>query len=319
MAQYDSMLLFAKPGGTYGAAPTFAATDALIASGIEITPLQGDLVERVQADGEAGRVASPVMARKNAALKFNLELAGSGTAGVLPAWSPLVEACGAVFSTVTGVSNTASEASLNGSLAFADFRVLMAGRDYRCHGARGNLVLTLTAGELPTMEATMQGLFTQPVTQAMISPTYSASQARSVIVDAQNTPTVQIGPSGSLISRCITSFTLDFGVTVTYFSDAGCTSPEIRITSRQPTTSITYRETTLEDFNVFNFSASDNPPIHQFKIVHGPAGSRSTIEIPRLTYGQPSHESVEGVLYTSVPLQPQRVAGNPSFFTWKLD
>jgi hypothetical protein len=93
----------------------------------------------------------------------------------------------------------------------------------------------------------------------------------------------------------------------------------VRITARQPTATITYRETTLEEFNVFDFSTNQTPPVHGFKIVHGPAGARVTIEIPKLTYGQPSHEDREGVLYTTVELYPERVAGNPSFFSCKAD
>jgi hypothetical protein len=318
MAQFNSMQAFVRAGGTYGATPTFAASDALICSAIEITPLEGDVLERAQADGESGRVASRAMVRLRSSATLTFELAGSGVAGTRPKWAALAEACGGTWADVATVSNTLTEASLNSTLGFADIRVLMAERDYRSHGARGNMVITLPSGELPTAQATMQGLYTTPVTQAMISPTYS-NQARSVVVDSTNTPTVQIGPTGSLISRCISNFSLDFGCTTAYFNEAGCTSPEVRITARQPTATITYRETTLEEFNVFNFSASQAPPVHGFKIVHGPAGARITIEIPKLTYGQPSHEDREGVLYTTVELYPERAAGNPSFFSCKVD
>jgi len=318
MAQFNSMQAFVRAGGTYGATPTFAASDALICSAIEITPLEGDVLERAQADGESGRVASLAMVRLRSSATLTFELAGSGVAGTRPKWAALAEACGGTWADVATVSNTLTEASLNSTLGFADIRVLMAERDYRSHGARGNMVITLPSGELPTAQATMQGLYTTPVTQAMISPTYS-NQARSVVVDSTNTPTVQIGPTGSLISRCISNFSLDFGCTTAYFNEAGCTSPEVRITARQPTATITYRETTLEEFNVFNFSASQAPPVHGFKIVHGPAGARITIEIPKLTYGQPSHEDREGVLYTTVELYPERAAGNPSFFSCKVD
>lgn len=318
MPQFNSMQPFVKAGGTYGATPTFSASDALICSAVEITPLEGDILERPQVDGESGRVASSTMVRKRSSLSLTFELAGSGTAGTRPKWAPIAEACGGTWADVATVSNTLTEASLNSALGFADFRVLMAGRDYRCHGARGNMVLNLTSGELPTAQATMMGLYTSPVTQAMITPTYG-NQSRSVVVDALNTPTVQIGPNGSLISRCISSFSLDFGCTVTYFNDAGCTSPNVQITARQPTATITYRETTLEEYNVFNFSANETPPIHEFKIVHGPAGARQTIEIPKLTYGQPSHEDRDGILFTTVEMILQRPAGNPSFFSWKQD
>jgi len=318
MAQFDSMLAFVKAGGTYGATPTFAASDALICSAIEITPLEGDLLDRPQADGESGPVASSVMARKRSSATLTFELAGSGVAGTRPKWAALAEACGGTWADVATVSNTLTEASLNSPLGFADLRVLMAGRDYRSHGSRGNMVITLASGELPTAQATMLGLYTTPVTQAMISPTYS-NQARSVVVDAANTPTVQIGPTGSPISRCISNFSLDFGCNVVYFNDPGGGSAEVLITSRRPTASITYRETTLEEFNVFNFSASENPPIHEFKIVHGPAGARQTITIPKLTYGQPSHSSRDGILHTTVDMILQRPPGNPSFFSWKQD
>jgi hypothetical protein len=318
MPQFDSMVSFVKTGGTYGATPTFAATDALACSAVAITPLEADIVEFTQVDGESGRVASPVMAKKRSSLSLTFHLAGSGTAGTRPRWAPVAEACGGTWADVLTTSNTLSEASLNGSLGFADFRVLMAGRNYRCHGARGNMVLTLTSGELPTAQATMQGLFTSPVTQALVSPTYS-NQARARIVDSSNTPTVQIGPNGAPIARCISTFSLDFGCTVTYFNQGGCTSPEVRITARQPTATITYEETSLEDFNVFDFAADQSPPIHEFTIVHGPVGARQTITIPKLTYGQPSHESVEGVLYTTVELYLQRAPGSTGFFTWKQD
>jgi hypothetical protein len=319
MAQFDSMLALVKAGGTYGAVPTFAAGDALICSAIEITPLEGDILERTQADGESGRVASRAMVRQRSSATLTFEAAGSGVAGTRPKWSALAEACGGTWADVATVSNTLTEASLNSSLGFADIRILRGGfADYRSHGARGNMVITLPSGELPTIQATMMGLYTTPVAQALITPTYS-NQARSVVVDSVNTPTVQIGPTGTPISRCISNFSLDFGCSTTYYNEAGCTSPEVRITARQPTATITFRETSLADFNIFDFSANQSPPIHGFKIVHGPAGARMTIEIPKLTYGQPSHENRDGLLYTTVELYPERVAGNPSFFSCKAD
>lgn len=316
MAQINSQILLMKAGITYGTTPTFTAADALKVFDLDCKELVADMAPRNFADGEAGQTGGSAFTRPRSELVFSFEAAGSGTAGTKPAWLPVIEACGFLTTTVVGVSNTISPASLNSTLAFADFKCKHAGADYFSYGARGSWELSMTSGEVPRVTCNSQGIYTAPVQAAMSAPTYS-NQALGVVVDASNTPTVEIGSLETPIARCISAFTLNAGSTATYFNEAGCTSPEIRITDRQPTATIAYRETTFTDFNVHE--AIQNRTPHALRIIHGPVGARSTIILPKVRFNTAEKTDRDGVLYRTCELEIDRTAGTNDWMTWKLD
>ena len=86
--------ILAKIEGTYGvdAVPTGAA-NAINTRDVEFTPMELEYADRDIARVYMGHQEQLVVTAR-ARLNYNVEIAGSGTAGVAPAWGPLARACG---------------------------------------------------------------------------------------------------------------------------------------------------------------------------------------------------------------------------------
>ena len=86
--------ILAKIETTYGtdAVPTGAA-NAIVMRNVNFTPLEPEYADRDIARDYLGHSEQLVVSSK-VALSYEVELAGSGTAGTAPAWGPLARACG---------------------------------------------------------------------------------------------------------------------------------------------------------------------------------------------------------------------------------
>jgi len=122
--------LLAKIESTYGTdpAPTGAANAILLTGKPALTPIEAVNVQRGIIRpyfGNADVLPSSIYAK----LDFEVEIAGSGTAGVAPAWGPLMRACGlsetitaaAITGTGQAGSTTTSMVLAAGASAVDDF------------------------------------------------------------------------------------------------------------------------------------------------------------------------------------------------------
>lgn len=308
-----SQLLMAAKGATYGTleAPTGAGAIAMIEPA-SVTPLVAESVDRLQVDGKPGRINSPVLTKTGVQFGFSTYVAGSGTAGtVSTAESLLLQACGMNETVSAGTSVTYALVDIyQNTPSWVDLRLNAAGEDHVSPGCRGTYELTMEAGQCPRYNWTFDGLFNTggPTNTAMPSPTFS-TQALPVAVDSFNTPTVTLGS----FSACLNSFSLNIGNSITRFDDAGCTK-EVAITDRVITASITVRRPQLADFNAFTKAIAGTTEALQ--IIHGPAGARTTINIPKFTIGaEIAPNPVENRNYYTYPLIVQRTAGTCNDFT----
>ena len=105
-------LLLAKIESSYGSDPTAAGTDAVLVRNMEITPLQADAVERELIRGYMGNY-DILLANQRVEITFEVELAGSGTAGTAPKWDAIIRSCG---NSATVAANTSvTYAPISGS------------------------------------------------------------------------------------------------------------------------------------------------------------------------------------------------------------
>lgn len=317
MAQSDAKLLYVQAGTTYGETPaTWAGSHALQVFDLSMQPLQATAVERAQIDSEGqSRIVKPAMTALFGTLEFSTYSLCSGTAGTAPAITPLLTACGMSVATVTGVSNTFSQASLNSDTGFAHVMAWWGGDRYFFHGARGSCEITYAAAALPVFKWTFEGIYVPPFAGAAITPTYPTT-ALDVTVDATNTGTFTIGATGSPISMEFTSFTLNLGNSLAR-TDNGGGNKRVTITSRQPTASATIRHTAHATFNPFALAATEAELA--LKLVHGAANKRQTIEIPRFTINQPGSEDSNNEIFWSLELLISRSANLLNPFTLKFD
>jgi hypothetical protein len=139
-----------------------------------------------------------------------------------------------------------------------------------------------------------EGLDNTPVTEAILAPAY-ANTALTRAVDAVNT-TFELGTQASPIAREISTLTISQGNEVQLRNNGGGIR-EVMITTRQPTGSVTIRDTGLSDYN--SYSIAKGEVEQRLRLVHGPVGSRITRVIPRCTLVPGTREAINNETYTT--------------------
>lgn len=148
--------ILAKSETTYGtdATPTEGA-NALLISNVSITPLQAQNVDRNIIRPYFGN-SEQLVGANYVEMQFDVELAGSGTAGTAPAFGPLLKACGFTENETVAVR---TEYTLNtpvtGSCSIYYFS---DGVRHKALGCRGTVSFGMAAGERPMMTFKFTGL-----------------------------------------------------------------------------------------------------------------------------------------------------------------
>lgn len=169
----NSVILF-KPETTSGtdAAPT-AAADAVL---FNVSDLQPD-INQLTADRAVGRGffagADTIAYDRRGSIKFSVELAGAGAAGVAPAWGDLLICC-AMSETVTAGSRVEYlPASTN--LKTATIWAYIDGVLTKFAYCAGTVVFDFTVGQIPKATFTFTGLVsTDPATAATPTATLTS-------------------------------------------------------------------------------------------------------------------------------------------------
>jgi hypothetical protein len=302
MATTRRQILMVKKETTYGTSASAAGTDALLVLNPQLTPLDGDLLEREIIDSSFGRVRSRIIAMRKMGLQFDVEAAGSGTAGTAPKFDPLLLACGLNATIVSSTSVTYAPISTT-----PDSCELYHNWDGNKHaglGARGTFDLAFEAGQIPRFSFTMQGIYQAPTDVAFPSPTYT-NQAAPVAFDSTNTATVTVAG----LSACVSAFNLSMGNTVEFFDHAGCTK-QVRITDRMVEGSITIERPdalSTKDFYALSLAGTTGG----ISFTHGTvAGNRLAVSLPTVNFGPPQPADIRGVAGLEIPFVALHTAGS---------
>lgn len=117
MQSLQKQIIYFKLESAYGVDSTPVATDAVLCGSINISPLEGATVERNIMMPYFGNLGS-IRTENYVKISFEVELAGSGTAGTAPKLAPLLKACNfsetltAAPITATGLTGTANTIGL---------------------------------------------------------------------------------------------------------------------------------------------------------------------------------------------------------------
>lgn len=304
MALTRKRLLLAEIESTYGTDPTPQGTDAVLVSNLEIQPLQLELKDRELILGYLGNTEK-VVGQRLVGVSFDVEIAGSGTAGTAPKWSALMQACGFAEAIVasTSVTYTPASSSFKGVTLyyFAD------GVRHKVTGCRGTWSMSLETGEIPKISFEFTGLYNAPTDETQPSPTYAA-QADPVVVNSANTTPLQVHG----YAACLSAFSLSLANETPFRQLAGCTQ-QVMITDRKPEGEVTIEAPTIaqKDF----FSAASTQTTGQFSWTHGTtAGNIVTFTAPTCNLGSPEYEDSDGIIMLKLPFMPMPTsAGNDEF------
>lgn len=301
-------LLLAKTEATYGTSAAPDGTNALLVSNLEVSPLEIELLDRELITPYLGN-SEKVVGQRMVQVNFDVELAGSGTAGTAPQWGPVMKACGFAEALVASTSVTYSPVSTSFSSVTLDFNA--DGNKHLVTGCRGTATINLNAGEIPKISFQMMGIYNAVTAASAVTPTF-ANQADPVVVNSVNTTSV----SAFSFSACLESFSLDLGNETPFRQLAGCTQ-QVLITERAPSGEISIEAPIVgsgagqKDF----FAAVSAQTLGAITWQHGQtAGNIITFNAPTCNLDSPSYADSDGVMMLNLPYMPiPSSSGNDEF------
>lgn len=189
MALTRKKFLIAKIESTYGTDPSpVGGSDAVQVSSLEITPIESDNVQAAAFQGFLGNsTRSTLVANKRVSVTFDVELAGSGTAGTPPAFGPLLKSCGLSEAIVSSTSVT--YAPVSSSFSSATIYCFYDGTQHKITGARGSVSFNMAAGQFGVMSFNFIGIYNAPDGTALSGSFTVANQAAALEVNDTNVTT----------------------------------------------------------------------------------------------------------------------------------
>jgi hypothetical protein len=170
------------------ATPTGTA-NAVLVSDMSINPLNAQNVDRALVRSYFG-ASEQLVGTAYKTVEFTVELASSGTAGAVPAWGPLLRACGFAENDDTlFVSYAPAAPSLQKS---ATIYYYDDGLLHKLLGCKGTVTMALGVGERPTMQFSFIGLDGGDTSVSNPSTDYAAWKQPLVITNP-NTSDVLFG------------------------------------------------------------------------------------------------------------------------------
>jgi hypothetical protein len=184
--------ILAKIEGTYGSDPTPAeASNAILVSNFSVTPINSQNVPRDLIRGYFGG-SEHLVATKNVQISFDVEFQSSGSmvTPTVPAWGPLLRACGFAETGTPNVRveyNPVSSAQESVYIYYFD-----DGVRHKIAGCRGNVSIDLTVGARPVFRFSFVGLYVDITAAAASALTLTAWQTPLTVTDT-NTNDLLIG------------------------------------------------------------------------------------------------------------------------------
>lgn len=282
---FREKLLLAKIEGTYGtdSVPT-GGSDAMLTSNMVVTPFEGDPVERNLDKpflGDDGVIHVGVHVLN----QFGVEIAGAGSAGGVPAYEPLLRACGLGETNNVGVSQVYDPVS--DSFESVTMYNHLGGQKHGMVGARGNVSLEISPREIPHFMFNMIGLWQAPASGADPTPDWSAFNTPLAVTN-DNTPTMTL--HGTALT--LVSLSLNLGNEVKYRNLVGQEAAEI--IDRKTAGRIVFEAPALSAKDWFSTAKANTTGALQ--LVHGAtAGNIVQVDAPTVQLLKPSYGEVEGV------------------------
>ncbi len=298
-------VLLAKAEASYGVDPSLAATNAILTQNLKINPYQGNRVSRNYDSPNLGN-NEEINTGPYSEITFDVELAGSGTAGTAPGWGVLVRGCAYSETVDAGVSVRYDPASANHESLALDFNI--DGQRHILLGARGDITsISMGRGNLPLLSFRFIGLYATP-TQAVAAADFSLFQSPLPVTNA-NTPTYQL--HGFDVDAEEFSFALNNEVV--YRNVIG--SERIIITDRAPSGKFKIEAPVLSDKNYFTTIESHAGIVTgALSIVHGKtAGNIIEVAAPKVQLSSLAMENSDNVLVYTMDARFMNNAGDDDF------
>lgn len=294
-----------KTETTYGTdAVPVAASDALLVRNLDIVPISATTVSRDLIRPYMGN-SPQLLADTSVEVSFEVELAGSGTAGTAPRWGPAMLACGTAATTVASTSVT--YAPVSSAFSSCSIYFFADGVRHIVTGWRGTFTINGQVGQIPTIQFQGTGIYNAPTDNAVGAVTY-ANQADPLVFRDGNTS----GFSLFSYSGCLMSVNFAIANELVFRQMVGCTKESL-ITDRKPAGTVVMDAVTIATKDYFTIANGNTTGSLTF--THGTtAGNRVVFTSAQTDIANPSYTDDNGVIMLSVPfVSVPTTAGNDEF------
>lgn len=289
--KHNKLAMLHKLETTYGEDAAPVAANALLAANVTITPIEGQEVSRdllLPYMGNQGMVLAGIYAR----VEFDLEIAGSGTAGEPPKIGSILRVAGMSETITAGQDVTyeiIEEAVESGSLYFISDKVR-----HVLVGGQANIAPSFAPSSIPRFRVTYLGLLgTITDVAAMPSVTNAGWPTPDTVSKANTTMSLHCWPSVA------ESLTLDLGNTLTPRFLIG--DEKILISNRSTTGNTVVEGRSLSEVDWFDRALKRTRGA--LTLTHGKtAGNIVEITAPAVEVGKPSQGQTDGIINYSLPL-----------------
>ncbi|UAA39406.1 hypothetical protein KIH87_03345 [Paraneptunicella aestuarii] len=162
--KFKSKTLLAKLEASYGVDPLPIGTDGIQTKNLQVSPYIGDTISR-DLDRETLGAQEQININPHVEVTFEVELAGSGTAGNAPAYSSLLKACGFEETVNAGVDVSYQPVSTNfPSVTLYYLHRNDAGgfQQQTITGCRGSVSITVDLAGIPVLQFRFLGFYQAP-------------------------------------------------------------------------------------------------------------------------------------------------------------
>jgi hypothetical protein len=294
-----------KAESVYGtdSVPT-GATDALTVRSIDVSPIDADVVSRDLIRPYLGN-STQLLANVKVQCNFEVELAGSGTAGTAPRWGPAMLACGTAATTVASTSVT--YAPVSASFGSATIYYFADGIRHAVTGWRGTFEIKGDLGQIPTITFSGTGVYSTPTDATVGAVTYG-NQADPLVFTSGNTTAFSLFSH----SGCLSSFSFAMNNEIQHRELIGCTK-EVLITDRKPSGQVMIESVPIATKDYFSIATGTTTG--NLTLTHGTtAGNRAVFTGAQTDITNPSYGDMNGVIMLNIPcVFLPTTAGNNEF------
>lgn len=305
--------IIAKIETTYGtdAVPTGVA-NAILVKNMDVRPLVANNVDRALLRPYIGG-SEQLIGTAYKEISFEIELAGSGSAGVAPAWGPLLRACG--FAETLIATTRVDYTPITTGQESLSIYAYKDGVRHILLGARGDWSIDAKVGSIPTLSLRFIGKDGGETANAAPALTLSGWLTPQVVTDTNTADLVfggTVSPTGAPAitggSAIITGgLELQSGNDVPFTPLIGLES--IDITARDVTGRIMIDGTAAEE--VTRMAAVRANTTQAISMLHGTVANRKLlIHLASAQLIDPSYDDVNGKLMQGYSLRCPPASGN---------
>jgi hypothetical protein len=297
--------LLAKIETVYGTDPVpTGGANAILTKNLNVMPMETNFVSRDIIRpflGNFTQIAASIYAK----VDFEVELAGSGTAGTAPAYGVLLRACGLSETISAGVSVT--YAPISSSFESATIYFNVDGVLHKLTGCRGTVSLSMTVFGIPTYKFSFMGIYSAVTDTVAPTVTLTAFQTPLAVNNTNTSGLTLHGFTGAVLSDLM----IDAGVTTVYRSLVGG-AQSIQLTDRKSVGTATVEATAVaaKDW----WTAASTAALSTLAITHGTtAGNKVTIAAPSLQIQSPTYSEKDMIQMLQLKLVLLPVVSNDEF------